>query len=174
MDRRQLRSKNTQYISKYGISYDEFVSLANDQDNRCKICSKKRKLVLDHCHTHNHLRGLLCSQCNSALGLFGDSIDSLHAAIGYLSSDYIDRAKLSNINIHKKDIDDHIRWYNVVTSPEGTFYSCEQAARYYGVHSTTIRDWCGILRGTSKEGFSLQKVKKSLNQIKQQHNIMDI
>ena len=32
-------------------------------------------------------RGLLCKQCNSAIGLFGDSIDLLENAISYLARD---------------------------------------------------------------------------------------
>jgi len=42
------------------------------------------KTHVDHDHTTNKIRGLLCSLCNPALGSFRDSIDILKEAIYYL------------------------------------------------------------------------------------------
>lgn len=44
----------------------------------------KLKLVVDHCHSSGKVRGLLCHNCNRALGLFQDSMSSLTRAIEYL------------------------------------------------------------------------------------------
>jgi hypothetical protein len=44
----------------------------------------KLKLVVDHCHSSGEVRGLLCHNCNRALGLLKDSVDSLMRAARYL------------------------------------------------------------------------------------------
>lgn len=55
------------------------------QKGKCGICDRNnRPLCLDHCHQHNHLRGLLCGPCNSGLGFFGDSPELLLKAALYL------------------------------------------------------------------------------------------
>ena len=55
---------------------------------RCPICEHPFKnasnMVVDHCHATGKIRGLLCSRCNSALGIFGDNIAGLQRAISYL------------------------------------------------------------------------------------------
>ena len=52
----------------------------------CQICGQKdrRELCVDHCHTTGAVRGLLCDNCNKALGLFKDNVDVLNKAIDYL------------------------------------------------------------------------------------------
>jgi len=77
------------YYNKYNISQKEYNFLFAHQEGKCKICNTHqselaKKLVVDHCHETNHVRGLLCSSCNLALGLFKDNIKSLEKAIIYL------------------------------------------------------------------------------------------
>lgn len=82
---------------RYGITYSEYIKLLELQNNRCAICSKtveeakgrsKKKLVIDHCHKTHKIRGLLCSNCNSALGLLGDNLSILEAAVCYLKNSF--------------------------------------------------------------------------------------
>lgn len=83
---------NWHYLSNYGITKESFLSLAQEQDNKCKICSKKltfdkkchSSAVLDHCHSTGNIRGVLCNSCNTALGKFKDNITILEKAITYL------------------------------------------------------------------------------------------
>ena len=56
---------------------------------KCKICGKHQSeltlsLNVDHCHITGKIRGLLCGNCNKALGLFKDNTKSLKNAINYL------------------------------------------------------------------------------------------
>lgn len=60
------------------------------QNGRCAICgcklnsSRYTRFAGDHDHRNGKLRGLLCTNCNTALGLFKDSIERLEMAKRYL------------------------------------------------------------------------------------------
>ena len=71
-------------LSKYGLSQEDFYDMAKSQDYKCAICKETAILVVDHCHTTEAVRGLLCNPCNLALGLFKDETDRLLAAAKYL------------------------------------------------------------------------------------------
>lgn len=65
------------------------LELEEAQGNKCAICGKlqddnSRRLALDHDHTTDEIRGLLCSNCNSALGMAEDNPSVLRAAADYL------------------------------------------------------------------------------------------
>lgn len=60
-----------------------------DKDNMCDICrnffdNKDYIMHVDHCHTTNKVRGLLCHRCNVGLGYFKDRISYLKSATDYL------------------------------------------------------------------------------------------
>ena len=70
---------------KYGITIEEYNSLHAMQNGKCGIChSNLVSPHIDHCHTTNKIRGLLCAECNKGLGMFRDNIDHLQAAIEYI------------------------------------------------------------------------------------------
>jgi hypothetical protein len=50
----------------------------------CEICTKHCNIQKDHSHETGKWRGHLCFSCNSALGLFKDSIETMLEAIAYL------------------------------------------------------------------------------------------
>jgi hypothetical protein len=52
----------------------------------CIICGSSEKLVVDHCHTTNQIRGMLCNHCNRGLGHFRDDSALLEFARIYLLS----------------------------------------------------------------------------------------
>lgn len=87
--RRSVRKANWR---KYGITMTEkeFNSRLAEQGGRCSICSKipGYRLAVDHDHKTGKTRGLLCRNCNRALGYFEDSTSRLLVAINYLRSDY--------------------------------------------------------------------------------------
>lgn len=51
----------------------------------CNSASGKHSLALDHCHNTNAFRGWLCSDCNSGIGLLGDTEEGVLRALAYLS-----------------------------------------------------------------------------------------
>lgn len=57
----------------YGITMDQWDEMFASQHGRCGICwHENRRLVVDHDHATNKIRGLLCNPCNAALGVFRD------------------------------------------------------------------------------------------------------
>jgi Recombination endonuclease VII len=58
------------------------------QGGRCPICTKEfgdgRIPHLDHDHETSRVRGLLCQQCNRALGLLRDDVQALRNAASYV------------------------------------------------------------------------------------------
>lgn len=75
---------------KYNISTAVFTRLLEKQDYRCAICQREDHTGynwhVDHCHTTDKIRGVLCSRCNQGLGLFSDNLDILQKAKEYLES----------------------------------------------------------------------------------------
>jgi hypothetical protein len=64
------------------LTYDK---VYKKQHGKCAVCRKSFKsLHVDHCHSKNILRGLLCGNCNRGLGMFKDSPRILRNAIRYL------------------------------------------------------------------------------------------
>ena len=72
---------------KLNISDYQYNKLITESNNKCNICSRELdKICIDHCHSTNKIRGVLCNNCNTALGLVGDNIGTLQAMIEYLST----------------------------------------------------------------------------------------
>ncbi len=62
-----------------------YEALYKQQDGKCAICKRhKALLAVDHHHTKGHVRGLLCSGCNRALGYLQDSDVIIIAAAEYV------------------------------------------------------------------------------------------
>lgn len=82
-------SRFKEKLWKYGITKDEYVSLYEFQNGCCAICNLElpfmtRDTHLDHCHSTNKIRGILCRSCNVGLGNFGDNPELLESAALYL------------------------------------------------------------------------------------------
>lgn len=53
---------------------------------KCQCCgAKDRKLCIDHNHDTEKPRGLLCHNCNTALGLLGDNVETILSLSRYLA-----------------------------------------------------------------------------------------
>lgn len=82
----------------FGITIDDYERLFSEQHGVCAICKhaeriidprtgELRRLAVDHCHERKQVRGLLCADCNKALGAFQDDPSLLRAAIEYLTKE---------------------------------------------------------------------------------------
>ncbi len=81
--------RNTVTIRKFNITIEQYNEMLEAQEHKCAICGTNKSndtgtFPIDHCHITQKVRGLLCSNCNTALGLFKDSIVYLEQAIKYL------------------------------------------------------------------------------------------
>ncbi len=70
----------------HNMSIDEYEDMLSDQGGACAICRQKtgERLHVDHCHTTDIRRGLLCGSCNIGLGMFRDNSDYLMSAAQYI------------------------------------------------------------------------------------------
>jgi hypothetical protein len=70
----------------FGITVEDYDKMFIAQSGRCAIChcESTKALAVDHCHTTGKVRGLLCTSCNTGLGLFKDNLELLEKAKLYL------------------------------------------------------------------------------------------
>ena len=73
----------------YGLTLEDYDLLLEEQGGCCAICGTdkptgKGRFHVDHDHNTNEIRGLLCSQCNQAIGLLKDSSKNCLLAASYL------------------------------------------------------------------------------------------
>ena len=68
---------------KFNISESYYIELMKQED--CPCCGKKmEKKCIDHNHKTEKIRGVICNNCNTALGLLDDNKETLSNLIQYL------------------------------------------------------------------------------------------
>lgn len=84
----QKQMASLRYSAKrLGFDPDEIIRRWDAAGHECAICKRPpgtQRLHIDHDHDTGSFRGFLCSQCNTILGMAGDDIERLKAAIKYL------------------------------------------------------------------------------------------
>jgi Recombination endonuclease VII len=75
--------------SLYGITKEQFLALAEKQNNACASCLVDATglihvLCVDHDHYTNEIRGLLCHDCNTAAGWLSDDPIKAEQLAAYL------------------------------------------------------------------------------------------
>ena len=86
----QNRKRDLHYKKKFGISLKEYDALLNEQEGKCACCGKSgeegryKNMAVDHCHKTGKIRGILCSKCNRAAGLIGDTSEGALKLYNYL------------------------------------------------------------------------------------------
>lgn len=65
---RKMRERNL--LRLYGLSTADLNRMKAKQRGRCAICGRGRRLMVDHDHATDAVRGLLCFVCNTHLGWY--------------------------------------------------------------------------------------------------------
>jgi len=73
----------------YGLTLSEKNAMLEKQDGKCAICKTDkfngRGPVVDHDHMTGKVRGILCINCNTALGYMKENVIIFRNAINYLA-----------------------------------------------------------------------------------------
>jgi len=82
----KLCVREKQLINKYGVDLKWYTKKLKEQGNVCYGCRlpSDKTLVVDHNHSTGEARGLLCSNCNTALGLIKEDKQILHNLTTYI------------------------------------------------------------------------------------------
>lgn len=81
------RQRESQYQRHYGITTQDYEEMFSNQNGVCAACGnpQTKRLFVDHSHETGEVRGLLCHNCNAALGHAKDNVKILNNLIGYLN-----------------------------------------------------------------------------------------
>jgi Recombination endonuclease VII len=79
----KIRAYNLKY--HYDLNEVQYNSLLEKQNGKCAICKEvKKNFCVDHSHITGIVRGLLCVNCNTAIGMLKDNENIALNAVNYL------------------------------------------------------------------------------------------
>lgn len=126
----------TKLKTHYGLTEQQYAAMFTSQRGRCAICTESIVSRLDesrpqykgrgapsnsvarvdHCHSTNAIRGLLCSNCNIGIGKFRDEPKILLNAVRYLresvtaqAQPVAERESVSEIEPGNRDLESSVR-----------------------------------------------------------------
>jgi hypothetical protein len=90
---RKEQARKSKLKTQYGLTVEDYDRMNQAQRGLCMLCQrppeatdpKRKRLCVDHNHSTNKVRDLLCGPCNSALGLLEENTAVLARAIEYLN-----------------------------------------------------------------------------------------
>lgn len=77
-------------LKKHGMKLSDMVSIWEAQDKKCLTCSRDlikppdRCTHIDHDHSTGRVRGVLCRECNIALGILSENKETMKNLIKYI------------------------------------------------------------------------------------------
>lgn len=84
-----MRYRRDHLWKHYKITLEDYDKMVDKQGGCCDCChlpaSTGKFLHVDHDHKTGIVRGLLCTKCNTALGMFGDDPKVIRRAIAYMA-----------------------------------------------------------------------------------------
>ena len=66
----------------YGLTSIQVIDI--ESAGACEICGSCQRLSIDHDHNTGQVRGLLCSKCNTALGMVNDDVPRMLSLAEYI------------------------------------------------------------------------------------------
>jgi hypothetical protein len=86
--RKSAADRRSHLKRKFGITPEQYDEMLASQDGGCAICHKPPRadisLHVDHDHASGAVRGLLCFDCNAALGHLREDEERIRALRAYL------------------------------------------------------------------------------------------
>jgi hypothetical protein len=91
--RKSATRRDWKLRTRYGITFDTLVEMHTEQEGKCWACGRpiatheevrqehEVMACVDHNHTTNEVRVLLCSKCNMAFGLLDEKKETLRKLI---------------------------------------------------------------------------------------------
>lgn len=81
-DRHKASCRARAVRNRYGLTLNQYDAMVA---KGCEVCGEQTKrIVIDHCHERDVVRGPLCDGCNLALGGAKDSPNTLRALADYV------------------------------------------------------------------------------------------
>ena len=84
---KKVSNRKSHLKRKYGLTLEAFDALLASQGGGCAICGRPDADNVDHDHKTGRVRGILCFNCNVAIGHVAEDEDRLAAATAYLARD---------------------------------------------------------------------------------------
>jgi len=89
LEKTKTTDRRYYWKKKYGLTEDQYRKMSKDQNGLCKACNnpptgRNTFLSVDHCHSTGRIRGLLCSNCNLAVGNLLESFDRALMVANYI------------------------------------------------------------------------------------------
>lgn len=86
---KRLRQRKSNLKKFYGLTLEQYNWYFNNQKGNCLGCQinqddLKRRLNVDHNHSTDKIRGLLCTKCNHVIGLVNENVNTLLNLAKYL------------------------------------------------------------------------------------------
>ena len=78
------------HATRYGVSKEYYNECMKDA-SACEVCGTTDTLCYDHDHNTLLFRGILCRECNRALGLLRDSEDIVYNLYKYIKGKNADK-----------------------------------------------------------------------------------
>jgi hypothetical protein len=83
----------------HDLTYDLYLRLKQNQDHKCALCLcdlDRVQIHIDHDHGTGYIRGILCRNCNTHLGVLEKGLDGISVRLENIDFqlDYLERQKV--------------------------------------------------------------------------------
>jgi hypothetical protein len=85
--KKSISNRKSHLKRKYGLTLEAFDDLLASQGGGCAVCGRTDADNVDHDHVTGRVRGILCFNCNVAIGHVAEDEDRLVALMAYLARD---------------------------------------------------------------------------------------
>lgn len=177
VNNRERAAKYTRKLNlkKKGFSLDAYSVVRAIQGEMCAICKSEfasmesRRIHADHCHRTSLARGVLCHECNTALGLFRDNPEIMLSAISYLNQPPMKEFTMieNHINELKAAIEANTAAIKALlaSSAGAEKPKAEKPTKTEAAKPKHTREELDTVLATFKDKFGVEKVKGLIKEV---------